>query len=111
LLKTKVGSFTLSSTCRIAARIFGNGENIDLGCGPQENAVEKLIGIEDMAVERFERVVSLLESGAVDRVGRRRRTGRESGDQPENGPAGERLRPATQPTAAKITEGLGPIGS
>jgi hypothetical protein len=48
-----------------------------------------------MAVEWFERVVSLLERGAVDRVGRRRRTGRESGDQPENGPPGERLRPAT----------------
>ena len=45
--------------------------------GSEDNAVEEQIEGEDLAIERLERIVGLVELGARGRVGRRRRAGAE----------------------------------
>jgi hypothetical protein len=55
------------------ARVVRQDEHVSLGGGPQNGVVDNFVKAEDLAVERFERVVGTLELGAGSRIGGRRR--------------------------------------
>ena len=72
-------------TAQASRNVVGHDRDIDFGDRPQQELIERHVDVEDLAVERFERVVGLLECGPRRRVGRRRGAARKNGRGNQNG--------------------------
>ena len=70
------------------APVLGQNRDIDLRHRLEQDAVEKHVEIEDLAVQRLERIVVLLEGGARGGIaGRRRAAGKRDGGKQQAGDA------------------------